>query len=180
MILTGEEIKYQQSTGGLHIEPFNEKQVNPNSYNLRLADGLMVYDSYELDAAEQIYTSYIKIPAEGIVLDPHRIYLGRTEEYTETTDFVPMLEGRSSVGRLGLMVHVTAGFGDIGFKGFWTLELHCVQPVRIYAGMEICQIYYHTTRGKVTPYNSGKYQNNHGIQPSLIFREFVQKEADRE
>jgi deoxycytidine triphosphate deaminase len=56
---------------------------------------------------------------------------------------VPMLEGRSSTGRLGLFIHVTAGFGDIGFAGFWTLEIFCVQPVKIYPDVEICQIYYH-------------------------------------
>lgn len=174
MILTGEEIKAQQARGGLHIEPFSADRVNPNSYNLRLADELLVYDGYELDAARANTTEIIEIPPEGIVLDPGRVYLGRTIEHTETRDFVPMLEGRSSVGRLGLMVHITAGFGDIGFCGYWTLELHCIQPVRIYAGMEICQIYYHTAQGKITPYSSGKYQDNRGIQPSLLFREFQQ------
>lgn len=172
MILTGKEIGRQQELGGLHIEPFNPEQINPNSYNLRLADALLIYDRTELDAAKPIGTWEVPIPPEGLVLDPGIIYLGRTVERTETRDFVPMLEGRSSVGRLGLMVHITAGFGDIGFKGYWTLELHCVQPVRIYAGMEICQIYYHTAMGGVTPYSDGKYQDNHGIQPSLLFREF--------
>lgn len=172
MILTGEEIRVQQKRGGLRIEPFNPDQINPNSYNLRLADMLLVYTDNELDAAKPNGTDILQIPADGLLLDPGRIYLGRTVERTETKSFVPMLEGRSSVGRLGLMVHITAGFGDIGFCGYWTLELHCVQPVRIYAGMEICQIYYHTAQGKVTPYDSGKYQNNRGIQPSLLFREF--------
>ena len=170
MILTGEEIKKQQGHG-LRIEPFNEAQVNPNSYNLRLADELMMYTPVVLDAARQNGTCVIKIPEQGIVLNPRYVYLGRTTEYTETTDYVPMLEGRSSIGRLGLLVHISAGFGDVGFKGYWTLELHCVQPVRIYAGMEICQIYYHTIKGEVKPYNSGKYQNNHGIQPSLLYQE---------
>ena len=170
MILTGEEIKKQQGRG-LRIEPFNEAQVNPNSYNLRLANELLVYDTVVLDAARPNKTREIKIPEHGLVLDPRHVYLGRTVEHTETTDFVPMLEGRSSIGRLGLLVHISAGFGDVGFRGYWTLELHCVQPVRIYAGMEICQIYYHTIKGEVKPYNSGKYQDNHGIQPSLLYQE---------
>ena len=170
MILTGEEIK-KQPGHGLRIEPFNEAQVNPNSYNLRLADELMMYTPVVLDAARQNETCTIKIPEQGIVLNPRYVYLGRTTEYTETTDYVPMLEGRSSIGRLGLLVHISAGFGDVGFKGYWTLELHCVQPVRIYAGMEICQIYYHTIKGEVKLYNSGKYQDNHGIQPSLMYQE---------
>ena len=87
-------------------------------------------------------------------------------------NLVPMLEGRSSVGRLGLYIHVTAGFGDVGFAGYWTLEISCIQPVRIYAGTEICQIYYHTLEGDFIPYKSGKYQHNTDIQPSLLYRDF--------
>lgn len=111
------------------------------------------------------------------MLEPGRLYLGRTVEYTKTDGFVPMLEGRSSVGRLGVYIHVTAGFGDIGFSGYWTLEIQCVQPVRIYPGIEICQIYYHTIEGDYEKYgkgkySSGKYQNNTGIQPSLLYKDF--------
>ena len=83
-----------------------------------------------------------------------------------------MLEGRSSVGRLGLFVHVTAGFGDVGFKGFWTLEIFCIQPVKIYPSVEICQVYYHTLEGEIKNYSSQKYQNNRGIQSSLLFKDF--------
>lgn len=83
-----------------------------------------------------------------------------------------MLEGRSSIGRLGLFIHVTAGFGDVGFSGYWTLEMFCVQPIRIYAGVEICQIYFHTVLGEADSYNGGKYQNNQGIQPSLLYKDF--------
>ncbi|MCL4165712.1 UNVERIFIED_CONTAM: hypothetical protein GTU68_057564, partial [Idotea baltica] len=80
-----------------------------------------------------------------------------------------MIEGRSSIGRLGLFVHVTAGFGDVGFAGFWTLEMFAVQPIRIYPGVEICQIFYHQIAGDIKEYSSGKYQNNVGIQPSLLY-----------
>ena len=82
-----------------------------------------------------------------------------------------MIEGRSSVGRLGLFVHVTAGFGDVGFCGYWTLEMFAVQPVRIYAGVPICQIFYHQICGDITEYVSDKYQHNRDIQPSLLFKE---------
>ncbi len=95
---------------------------------------------------------------------------GRTVERTETHNFVPMIEGRSSIGRLGLFVHVTAGFGDVGFCGFWTLEMFAVQPIRIYAGVPICQVIYHENLGEVTEYSS-KYQDNRDIQPSLLFKE---------
>lgn len=118
-------------------------------------------------------TERLVIPEEGLVLEPHRLYLGRTNEYTKTERYVPMLEGRSSTGRLGLFIHVTAGFGDIGFAGYWTLEIFCIQPVRIYPDVEICQIYYHDIDGEYDLYASGKYQNNTGIQPSLMYRDFV-------
>jgi dCTP deaminase len=115
----------------------------------------------------------ITIPPEGLVLETRRLYLGRTIEFTRTEGCVPMLEGRSSIGRLGLFVHVTAGFGDVGFSGYWTLEIFGVQPIRIYPGVQICQIYYHTLQGDYDPYRSGKYQNNQGVQPSLLYKEFA-------
>ena len=118
----------------------------------------------------------LKIPSTGLVLEANRLYLGRTVEYTETKNLVPMLEGRSSIGRLGLFVHVTAGFGDVGFKGFWTLEIFCIQPIKIYPNVEICQVYYHTLEGSHENYTNGKYQDNHGIQPSLLYKDFENKD----
>lgn len=171
MILSGQEI-LKHIGKGIVIEPFDERRLNPNSYNLTLHDELMVYRDGVLDMKTSNATETIAIPKEGIVLEPGRLYLGRTVEYTRTEAYVPMLEGRSSTGRLGLCIHVTAGFGDIGFAGYWTLEIFCIHPVRIYSGVEICQIYYHTIAGDFIPYRSGKYQNNTGIQPSLIYREF--------
>ena len=118
----------------------------------------------------------IIIPSSGLILNPNRLYLGRTVEYTETKNLVPMLEGRSSIGRLGLFVHVTAGFGDVGFKGYWTLEIFCVQPVKIYPNVEICQIYFHTLEGDYDNYTSSKYQNNKSIQPSMLYKDFSDKQ----
>lgn len=110
MILSGKEIA-RHIGEEIVITPFNPKRLNPNSYNLTLADELMVYDNYELDMKKKNTGHLLKIPQEGYVLEPNKLYLGRTHEYTKTTCFVPMLEGRSSVGRLGLFIHVTAGFG---------------------------------------------------------------------
>ena len=174
MILSGKQIKDKLGEE-IVIEPFNENQINPNSYNLKLHNELLVYDDFTLDMKKENKYTTIIIPPEGIVLEPNKLYLGRTTEYTETNKFVPMLEGRSSVGRLGLFVHVTAGFGDVGFCGYWTLEIHCIQPIRIYAGVEICQIYYHSIEGDYNKYSSGKYQNNNGIQPSLLYKDFQNK-----
>ena len=173
MILSGRMIK-ERLGKDIIINPFDEKHLNPNSYNLRLHNELLIYDEYCLDMKKENKASGLTIPPEGLVLEPGRLYLGRTVEHTETHNCVPMLEGRSSIGRLGLYVHVCAGFGDVGFKGFWTLEIHCIQPIRIYAGVGICQIYYHSIEGPYEPYNSGKYQNNTGIQPSLLYRDFDQ------
>jgi dCTP deaminase len=173
MILSGLEILREISNGNIVIDPFDEKRVNPNSYNLRLYNELMIYSDSVLDMRACHQTERLAIPDNGIVLEPNRLYLGRTVEYTQTRNYVPMLEGRSSVGRLGLCVHVTAGFGDVGFSGYWTLEIQCIQPIRIYPFVEICQIYYHTIQGDYDEYKNGKYQNNTGIQPSLLYKDFL-------
>lgn len=170
MILSGSEIKAQLGTN-IRIDPFCDEQLNPNSYNLTLHDELLVYEEIVLDMKRPSRYRRIVIPEEGLVLQPNQLYLGRTIEFTETHNLVPMLEGRSSIGRLGLFVHVTAGFGDVGFCGYWTLEMFAVQPVRIYPGVQVCQIFYHSVQGEVTEYASGKYQHNKDIQPSLLFKE---------
>ncbi|HTH14262.1 MAG TPA: dCTP deaminase [Spirochaetia bacterium] len=175
MILSGLEIERRLGSD-IVIEPYDRKLLNPNSYNLRLGDELLVYKNPVLDMAKPNDFERLSIPKEGMLLETGKLYLGRTLEYTATENLVPMLEGRSSVGRLGLFIHVTAGFGDVGFRGFWTLEILCVQPVRIYPGVEICQIFYHTLEGKYENYKSGKYQNNQGIQPSLLYKDFERKE----
>ncbi len=175
MILSGKEIR-KRLNKDIVIEPFVADQLNPNSYNLRLHHELLVYDEAVLDMKKPNQFHTISIPAEGVLIEPGRLYLGRTLEYTATDNLVPMLEGRSSVGRLGLFVHITAGFGDVGFKGFWTLEIMCAQAIKIYAGVEICQIFYHTIEGEYDSYEKGKYQNNTGIQPSFLFKDFSKKQ----
>jgi len=171
MILSGRMIK-QRLGKDIIIEPFDQKNLNPNSYNLHLHDEILVYDEAYLDMKKANKTKQLRILPEGLILEPGRLYLARSLEHTETYNYVPMLEGRSSIGRLGLYIHVTAGFGDVGFKGFWTLEMHCIQPIKIYAGVAICQIYYHAIEGEYDKYDSGKYQNNTGIQPSLLYKDF--------
>ena len=171
MILSGKEIQNRLDRD-IFIEPFNQAQLNPNSYNLKLHNELLVYEDMCLDMKKENKAKNLVIPEEGLVLEPHRLYLGRTKEYTRTENHVPMLEGRSSIGRLGLFIHVTAGFGDVGFSGYWTLEIYCIQPIRVYPDVEICQIYYHSIEGEYEKYTSGKYQNNTGIQPSLLYRDF--------
>lgn len=170
MILSGDEIRSQLGTNVI-IDPFDDSRLNPNSYNLTLHHELLTYEEVVLDMRKANRTRRIVIPEEGLVLSPNQLYLGRTIEMTETHNLVPMIEGRSSIGRLGLFVHVTAGFGDVGFRGYWTLEMFAVQPVKIYPGVPICQIFYHQIAGSIQEYVSDKYQNNHDIQPSLLYKE---------
>lgn len=178
MILSGLEIEKEIAKGNIVITPYSREFLNPNSYNLRLHDELLIYDEPALDMKKPNSYRTIKIPESGYLLRPGRVYLGRTLEFTETKTLVPMLEGRSSVGRLGLSIHITAGFGDVGFCGYWTLELHCIEPIRIYPFVEICQIYYHTIEGEYVTYKSGKYQNNTGVQPSMMYLDFEKQKTE--
>lgn len=174
MILSGLEIQRRLNTD-IVIDPYDPDQLNTNSYNLRLHDELLEYEDDVLDMRKPNSVKKLRIPEEGFLMETGKLYLGRTIEYTKTFGCVPMLEGRSSIGRLGLFVHVTAGFGDVGFCGYWTLEMFCVKPIRIYAGTEICQIFYHSVEGDYLNYNSDKYQNNEGVQPSLLYKDFEKK-----
>lgn len=171
MILSGKEIE-KHLHQDIIITPYEASRLNPNSYNLRLHNELLVYDEPFLDMKKPNNYHKIVIPEDGLLLETNKLYLGRTMEYTETHNFVPMLEGRSSIGRLGLFIHVTAGFGDVGFCGYWTLEIFCVQPIKIYPEVEICQVYYHSIQGDYDVYKSEKYQHNVGVQPSLLYKDF--------
>ena len=166
MILTGQEI-LRRFTKDILITPFDPKKLNPNSYNLTLFPELKIYTNQIIDP-KNLKTIPIEIPKHGLVLQPNILYLGSTNEYTETYNLVPKIDGRSSIGRLGISVHVTAGFGDIGFKGKWTLEIFVIQPVIIYPDMEICQISYYIPYGDITNYD-GRYQNQKIIQESKYF-----------
>ncbi len=170
MILSGEAIRSCMGSD-IVIDPFNPNNLNPNSYNLTLHNEIVTYEEVVLDMRKNNRVREITIPQSGLVLEPNRLYLGRTVEHTVTRNLVPMIEGRSSIGRLGLFIHVTAGFGDVGFCGYWTLEMFAVQPVRIYPGVKICQIFYHQIEGDIREYVSDKYQNNQGIQPSMMYKE---------
>lgn len=169
MILSGREI--QKLIGKeIFIDPFSLDQINPNSYNLRLHDELLIYEDELLDMKKDNAIRKITIPEDGLILEPHRLYLGRTVETIKSDYHVPKLEGRSSIGRLGIMVHLTAGLGNIGSNGHWTLELACIQPVKIYPNVAICQIYFEDIKGEYDAYKSKKYHHE-DIQPSLIYQE---------
>ncbi|MCA9353739.1 dCTP deaminase [Candidatus Nomurabacteria bacterium] len=163
MILTDKKIKEEIESGSIIIEPFIPENLGTNSYDVRLSEYLAIYKSAILDAKEKNEIEHLTIPDDGFIIHPGTLYLGTTIEYTETHAHVPFLEGKSSVGRLGIDIHATAGKGDVGFEGFWTLEISCTQPVKIYAGMPIGQLIYFEISGEVeNSYNkkkSAKYIN---------------------
>ena len=156
MILTDVEILREIENGNIVIEPFDPNMLGTNSYDVHLGKFLAVYTDEVLDAKKHNQITFIEIPEDGFVLQPGELYLGVTEEYTETHRAVPFLEGKSSVGRLGIDIHATAGKGDVGFCNTWTLEISCVKPVRIYSGMPIGQLIYFETRGEIQHYYNKK------------------------
>lgn len=169
-MLSGNEILNQINKGNITIEPFDEKRINPNSYNITLNNKLKVYTEEVLDCRKNNPYKEVIIPEEGMILYPGELYIGATNEYTETHGFVPCIDGRSSSGRLGISVHVTAGFGDNGFNGIWTLEITVVKPVRVYPNMEIGQVYYQTIDGEEGPFYNGRYQGQKEAETSRMFK----------
>jgi len=199
-LLTGAEIARRVKAGEIVISPFDHENVNPNSYNLRLCDKLLLYKKNKvqhdyqqrrwewylngrpdpdpaldppvlepLDMAVEEETVEMTLPGEGMILWPGVIYLGATLEYTETRGLAPKIDGRSSVGRLGKCIHVTAGFGDDGFRGDWTLEIVVVHPLVVYPGVPVCQIAYSTLEGERREYD-GRYQGQRGPKASGLWK----------
>ena len=156
MILTDKKILEGIENGEIVIEPFNRDALGTNSYDVRLGKHLATYKRFPLDAKLHNEIDHFEIGPEGFVIQPGTLYLGVTEEYTETHNAVPFLEGKSSIGRLGIDIHATAGKGDVGFCNTWTLEISCVHPIRVYAGMPIGQLIYFTIEGDVENYYNKK------------------------
>lgn len=175
MILSDKAILESIDKGEILIEPFRKDCLGTNSYDVHLGKHLALYKNRVLDAREHNEIEEFIIPEEGFVLHPNTLYLGVTEEYTESHAHVPFLEGKSSVGRLGIDIHATAGKGDVGFCNTWTLEISCSQPVRIYAGMPIGQLIYFMVHGDIeNMYNlkrNAKY-NQKTVKPveSMMWR----------
>lgn len=218
MIVSGNEIlhlvartKAQKESGNfdpqrvccrpsIDIDPFDERMLNPHSYNLKLGQLLRVYrPGYELHVARERFPWHpynpgaltpldmavenevvdLAIPREGLVLQPGILYLGHTAERVAAWGLAPKIDGRSSVGRLGLLIHLTAGYGDSGFDGQYTLELSVIQPLRVYAGVPVCQISFEHIDGCVTDY-VGKYAGQRGPVPSRLWKELVNRPPTEE
>ena len=149
MILTDLAILKAMEEGDILVEPYNRDCLGTNSYDVHLSKYLACYIDDVIDAKKHNQVEHFEIADDGIVLQPGKTYLGSTLEYTEPRSFVPFLEGKSSVGRLGIDIHATAGKGDVGFCNHWTLEISVSQPVRVYAGMPIGQLIYFKVEGEV-------------------------------
>lgn len=167
MILSDSRILEEIANGTIKIVPYVRECLGSNSYDVHLGKWLANYTDVELDAKRHNTIDYFEIPDEGFLLLPHRFYLGVTEEYTETLAHVPFLEGKSSTGRLGIDIHATAGKGDVGFCGNWTLEISCKQPVRVYKGMPIGQLIYMTVEGPIEISYQQKKNAKYNGQPNM-------------
>jgi len=187
MLLTKSAIREALSTGDIVISPFNPANLSPNSYDVTLNSQLLIYDLTEsgiLDMKRDNPTLEFSIPEEGAVLQPGMLYIGMTNETATSKSYIPMFEGRSSMGRLGINTHITAGFGDIGW-GFeklpsgdiichnptWTLEITVVHPVRVYPNVRIGQVFFTEPKGEIEWYN-GKYNRQRKPQASRSFQDF--------
>lgn len=156
MILSDREILDCIEKKTIVIEPYDRSCLGTNSYDVHLSKHLAMYKDDVLDAKKHNEIIHFEISKEGYVLMPGNLYLGSTLEYTETHTTVPFLEGKSSVGRLGIDIHATAGKGDVGFCNHWTLEISCSKPVRVYEGMPIGQLIYFMVNGDIENYYNKK------------------------
>lgn len=176
MILFDSAIKEAMIEGSINIDPFIPEHLGVNSYDVRLGETLLVYqrttmsDDWHLDMRQQNPTGKFTIPPEGFILKPGILYIGHTMERVGTSSkYVPHIEGRSSVGRLGMAIHITAGFGDCGFDGIWTLEITVVHPLKVYAGERIAQAYFMEGKGEPEKLYRGKYRGFDQPVSSLMF-----------
>ncbi|MEY4577305.1 MAG: hypothetical protein RL701_2008 [Pseudomonadota bacterium] len=179
MILSDTEILKCIEAGSIVIEPFERSGLGSNSYDVHLGKAIAVYDSVELDARVHNTIRHMEIPDAGMLFKPDELYLGVTQEYTETHQHVPFLEGKSSAGRLGVDIHATAGKGDVGFCNHWTLEISVKKPVRLYAGMPIGQLIYFAVSGKVAVSYRKKQSAKYGERSDLPVESMMFKNFDK-
>lgn len=170
-ILTKSAIQREMQRGNIVITPFYENQLGPNSYDLHLGRNLY-FSAGPFDVKADVSERYAleKIPDDGKWLLPGILYLGVTVEYTETHGFVPVMEGKSSLGRMGTESHICAGMGDNGFCGHWTLEIRVMAPTLVYPGMPIGQLVYHTIEGEegLSYRETGSYNGHQSDNPMPV------------
>jgi dCTP deaminase len=161
MILTGPEIRHQVAIGRITIEPFFFDQVNPNSYNYRLGPHLLIIDSEGAPMGDPL-----DLTKGSLTLLPGHTYLGHTAETIGSSNYVTMLNGRSSIGRLGMFLNFSADLGQLGPAHQWTLEIMVVQPLTVYFQMKVGQATFWVPQGKLTGYQ-GEYTRHNEPTPNL-------------
>lgn len=172
MILTGSKIASSVKNGDIIIEPFSSKNVTTNSYDFHLGNQITEYVNHVLDPKKNNKTRDITLGENGLRLEPNKLYLGNTLEIIGSNKYVPIIRGKSSTGRIGLFIHITADLIDIGSINQYTLMLHATQPVYIYPGMPIGQVTFWSVKGDINVLYNGKYQGLNGPQPSQIHKDF--------
>lgn len=206
-ILTGSAIRSEVASGAIKITPFDAARINPASYDLTLGSRVAVYRdvvhadfaapnanfapgcnvtarnslSGYIDAAKKNEVAEYEMDERGLLLRPGIGYLMHTSERITTDRYVPIIDGKSSIGRLFAYCHVTAGYGDPGFDGQYTLEVVVIHPLRVYPGMRFCQMRFHTMVGDPVLYQSaGHYKGAlaEGPIPSQSYRMFEEADAD--
>lgn len=165
MFLTGKQIQNEVERGLIELDPFDPSKVGPNSYDVCLGPSFkrllanQVLDTRSFNSE----TAYVDVPVvDGRVrLFPGELYLGHTAEVVGSDYYLPWYEGRSSFARMGVSIHVTAGVGQVGFKGQVVLEIQVVAPTILYVGDRIAQVLFCEVVGERTLYK-GSYQNQRG------------------
>jgi dCTP deaminase len=192
VILSDRTIREELKAGRIEIDPFDESCVQPSSVDLHVDSVFRVfhnarYPFIDVRKPMEDLTERVEVPSgEAFILHPGEFVLGATRERIRLPDdLVARLEGKSSLGRLGLLIHSTAGYVDPGWDGYLTLELSNVAnlPITIYPGMKIGQIsFFRLTTAADTPYGSSevgsKYQGQRGPTPSRFFEEFPEPEPE--
>jgi dCTP deaminase len=185
MILSDRDIRLAMERGRIVIDPLGAGALQPSSIDLRVAPTFRVFANHRhpyIDVrSDQELTEVVEVePDEPFILHPGEFVLGSTHErVTLPDDLVARIEGKSSLGRLGLLVHATAGFIDAGFSGWLTLELSNVAnlPIAIYPEMKIGQLaFFELSSPAERPYGStelgSKYQGQRGPTASRYFENF--------
>jgi dCTP deaminase len=179
VILTGYAIRDAVRAGDITIDPWDERLVNPASVDLRLGTEFAVYrhwvlkNGYELAPLQHVHDVQIppvtdtrSIAPNGLVLRPGILYLLHSAERVGSRKYVGVLDGKSSLARLGISVHLTAGYFDPGYVGHATMEVTVVHPIRVYAGMRFAQMRYHVLEGIPMDYQAvGHYVGDHAVGP---------------
>lgn len=185
MILSDRDILKRIKDNSLRIEPFIRKNLQPSSYDIRLSSEISVFDNWQTGlidlAEEQEVSRIVNIGKKGyFIIHPGEFILGSTfEKVALPGNLAAHVEGRSSLGRVGLIIHATAGYVDPGFSGYLTLEISNLSrlPIKVYSGMRIGQLAFFQMSSRANkPYGSSslgsKYQNQKGPTESKIWKEF--------